>query len=441
MKPPVALTIAGSDSGGGAGIQADLKTFAAYDVHGLSVITSVTAQNSAGVRGSHDTPADFVGSQIDAVVEDFDVKWAKTGMVSNSKIIETIGDKAKEQDFGLVVDPVMVAADGSRLLEEEAVEEMKNFLTGSELVTPNTIEAGVLAGTDVETVENMKEAAERISELGPEGVLIKGGHLDTEKIINVLFREGEFTIFEEPRVPTPKVHGTGCAFSAAITAGLAKGFELEKAIEEAGDFMVDSIRGRLSVGGGSESVNPMARYWKVTSGSREIEEVQRAAKELVNSPEFARLIPEVGTNVAMAPEGARGRDEVVGLTGRIIKVDGRPYLGGVPAPGGSEHVANIIITARKYDPSIRAAMNVRYSERILEKCRELDLGIQEFDRENEPPGVKTMEWGTERAIEKAGGVPNLIYDEGSVGKEPMIRILGEKATEVGKTALRIAEII
>lgn len=437
MKFNVALTIAGSDSGGGAGIQADLKTFSALEVHGLCVLTSVTAQNSRGVEAISDVPADFVGRQIDVVAGDFDMNWAKTGMLSSGEIIRKVRERVSAHDIDLVVDPVMVAADGSPLLSEDALGEMKDFLSEAKLVTPNTVEASVLSEMSVDNLRDMRKSAEKIAELGPEAVLIKGGHLNTPKIHNLLLRDDEFTEFEGPRVPAQKVHGTGCAFSAAITAELAKGREIQSAIDEAGKFMTDAIRGRMEIGGGTDIVNPMAGLWKVTGDGEEIEEVQKAAKGLANTPEFSELIPEVGTNIAMAPKDAETVEDVVGLTGRIVKSGDRPHMSGLPAPGGSGHVGNLVLTAMKHDPEIRAGMNVRFSEEILERCRDLDLTISSFDRRNEPEGVKTMRWGTERAIEKFGAVPDVIYDRGAVGKEPMIRILGERATDVSEVSLRI----
>lgn len=441
MEPDVALTIAGSDSGGGAGIQADLKTFAALEVHGLSVITSVTAQNTQKVEGISDLPSEFVGEQIDAIAEDFEVEWAKTGMVSNAEIIDVIRNKAQEYGIKLVVDPVMAAASGSPLLEEDALEELKRFLGDVELVTPNIEEANKLSGTEINSVEEMKVAAEKIGALGPENVLIKGGHLETAEVHNILFQGEEFTELKVERVPISSAHGTGCAFSAAITAELAKGSDIKPAVQRAGNFMVDAIKGRLNIGRGIETVNPMARMWKVTGDGEEIENVQKAVKSLTNFPKFGQLIPEVGVNVAMAPESTSKKDEVIGLTGRIVKVDGRPYLSGIPAPGGSEHVANFVLTATKHNPKIRAGMNLKFSEKILEKFQNLDLKISSFNRNEEPQEVKTMKWGTEKAIEKIGEVPDVIYDRGSVGKEPMIRLLGRSATEVSELALKVARTL
>lgn len=358
-------------------------------------------------------------------------------MVSKREIIKTIGEKADEHGLNLVVDPVMVSATGSPLLEKEALDELKNLVNKAKIVTPNIKEAEELSGLEIKTVEEMEKAAKKISKLGPEAVLVKGGHLDTENIYNLLHREGETVRFEEPRISAGEIHGTGCTFSAAITGFLAKGENLETAVRKGGEFMVDAVKGRIDTGEGAEIVNPMARNWKITRGSPEVMEVQRAAKNLAESPEFGRLIPEVGTNIAMAPKNAEERKDVVGLTGRIVKVDERPHLSGTAAPEGSEHVANIVLTAMKHDKNVRAGMNIKFSEAILKACRNMGLKMSRFDREKEPEDVKTMKWGTEKAIRKIGEVPDAIYDRGAIGKEPMIRLLGEKASKVSKIALQI----
>lgn len=437
MKPTTALTIAGSDSGGGAGIQADLKTFAAFEVHGLCVITSLTAQNTQEVKGISNTPKEFVGKQIDTIMEDFDIKWAKTGMVSETGIIDTIIDKKLEYDINLVVDPVMKAASGSDLLEKNAINALKDLIAEAELVTPNIPEAEKLTGTKIKDIEDMQTAAEKIAALGPKNILIKGGHLEESKITNLLLHGNDFTEFQTERIDVSDIHGTGCVFSAAITSELAKKTKLQTAVKKASDFMVDAIKKRLKIGKGPETVNPMARIWKVAWDGKESEEVQKAAKKLVSKPKFEVLIPEVGTNIAMAPRNAQRREDVIGLTGRIIKVDGKPYLSGSPAAGGSKHIADIVMTLMKHDPEYRAAMNIRYSEKILDKCRDLGFEMSSFDRENEPADVETMKWGTEKALEKFEGIPDLIYDKGDVGKEAMIRLFGKKAAEVSEKAIQI----
>lgn len=239
-----ALTIAGSDSGGGAGIQADLKTFAAFNVYGMSAITSVTAQNTVGVTAIYDITPEMVGRQIEAVLEDIGMDAAKTGMLSNSNIIETVADKIKKYHLErLVTDPVMVAKSGSPLLQEEA----RTTLIGKLLplvyvVTPNIFEAEIISGISIKNIKDAEKAASLIYEKGPRNVLMKGGHLLAEKAIDILFDGSEYFYYEAERIDTKNTHGTGCTLSAAITAGLAKGLDVRGAIEIAKDYMSRAIR-------------------------------------------------------------------------------------------------------------------------------------------------------------------------------------------------------
>lgn len=439
---PCAITIAGSDSGGGAGIEADLKTFAALNVHGLCVLTAVTAQNTLGVEDVFELPSDFVLKQLETVMKDFDVKWAKTGMLSNSDIINAV--KAGIKKFGLrvVADPVMIAATGAPLLKMDAIEALKDLLPYVELVTPNVPEAENLSGLKIKNRQDMRKAAKAISKLGPDGVVIKGGHLPTPEVIDLIYLGGKFVELKVPRMPLKgESHGTGCSFSAAITAELANGKSAIDAIKSAKEFITQAIAKRLDVGKGVKPVNPMASLMLEAEKGRALDEIWKAAQMLVSDQKFVELLPEVGSNIAVALQGAKKVSEVVGLSGRIVKVAGRAHLTGFPTLGGSEHMANLALTAMSYDPKVRAALNVKFSDKIIRACRQLNLKIAEFKREDEPKGVKTMVWGTEQAIRKMGEVPDIIFDRGAPGKEAMVRILGRSALDVAKTALKISKML
>jgi len=437
MKPVSALTIAGSDSGGGAGIQADLKTFSAFEVHGLTAITSLTAQNSQGVEEIQHIPSEFVGQQIETTMKDFEVDWAKTGMIGKKDTIEIIIEKTEQYGLNLVVDPVMEAASGDPLLEMGAMGALKDLISKAKLVTPNLNEASELSEIKINSVEKMKDAAVDISRMGCENVLIKGGHLDEPEIHNVLLNKNDLIEYETEKIDIGDIHGTGCTFSAAITAELAKGADIKSAVKKLGDFMVDAVKKRLEIGKGNPTINPMAKIWKVGSKGKDIKEVESATKKLVDQQNFEKLIPQVGINIVKAPKNAQSTDEVIGLTGRIIVVNEKPYLSGVPKAGGSKHMANFVMSALKHDMSRRAAMNIKYSERILNKCKDLGFKVGEFDREKEPDGENTMRWGPDQVVEKLGKLPDIIYDEGAVGKEAMIRITGETAADVSEKALKI----
>lgn len=251
-----ALTVAGSDSGGGAGIQADLKTFAAFGVYGTSALTAVTAQNTVEVVAIAEVPEEVVAAQIDAILEDIGADAAKTGMLVSPSIIATVADRFEAWGVtNLVVDPVMVAKSGDRLLQIEAIDELKSTLLPLALVvTPNLPEAEVLSGLTIQTEADAREAAKVIAALGPRYVVIKGGHrLDAP--IDIVFDGRDYLDLPAERIDTPNTHGTGCTFSAAITAELALGRAPLDAISSAKAFVVDALRSSYAIGSGHSPVN------------------------------------------------------------------------------------------------------------------------------------------------------------------------------------------
>jgi hydroxymethylpyrimidine/phosphomethylpyrimidine kinase len=262
MLIPKALTIAGSDSGGGAGIQADLKTFSAFRVFGMSVITAVTAQNSIGVQGVENLPPAFVARQLRSVLEDFGADAAKCGMLSTAPIIEAVAAELTERRIEkLVVDPVMVAKSGDRLLQPDAGAALADrILPLALVVTPNLPEAEVLAGMRVAEPEDMEEAARRIHLMGPRYVLVKGGHLKGDAT-DLLWNGREFTRFTGPRLDSPNTHGTGCTFSAAIAAGLARGQALGDAIRSAKAYVTRAIREGFQAGRGVGQLRHFIPDW------------------------------------------------------------------------------------------------------------------------------------------------------------------------------------
>jgi hydroxymethylpyrimidine/phosphomethylpyrimidine kinase len=247
-----ALTIAGSDSGAGAGIQADLKTFAAHGVYGTSAITAVTAQNTLGVTMFEAVSADLVTAQIEAVVSDIGAHAAKTGMLANAAIVEAVSAAVAALEVPLlVVDPVMIAKSGDPLIDQDAVGSLKTeLLRQAFLVTPNIPEAEALSGVTIQRDEDRHEAARRIAALGVTAVLIKGGHFPTDDIRDLLYERGEFIEFRHARVPGRHTHGTGCTFSAAITAQLALGRTLPDAISLAQRYVAEAIRHAPDLGRG-----------------------------------------------------------------------------------------------------------------------------------------------------------------------------------------------
>jgi hydroxymethylpyrimidine/phosphomethylpyrimidine kinase len=253
---PTALTIAGSDPSGGAGIQADLKTFSSLDVYGMSVIAALTAQNTQGVRDVMHVPADFVGLQLDAVLTDIPPAAVKTGMLGTAAVVDIVAHKIRRHGVtNLVVDPVMVSSSGVHLLEHAGEDMLKRALLPLALVvTPNLSEAAVLTGTQVNGLQEMEEAARRLHRMGARNVLIKGGHLEGDAV-DVFFDGSRMQRLSSPRASTTDLHGTGCVLSAAITAWLACGVPLDDAVQRAKRYVTEAIENSLRLGKGTGPVN------------------------------------------------------------------------------------------------------------------------------------------------------------------------------------------
>ncbi|GGE25774.1 hydroxymethylpyrimidine/phosphomethylpyrimidine kinase [Marinithermofilum abyssi] len=247
------LTIAGSDSGGGAGIQADLKTFQERGVFGTSVITAITAQNTLGVHGVYPQELSAVEAQLDAVLSDIGTDAAKTGMLFSAELIQLVARKIQEYSVpSLVIDPVMIAKGGAPLLKKEAVEALRKVLLPlGAVITPNVPEASeLLGGRRIEGVKEMEEAAKELYQLGPKAVVVKGGHLDGEQSVDVLFDGEKWYHFASDRIETRHTHGTGCTFSACIAAEMAKGRTIPEAVRTAKDFITHAIQHSLEIGKG-----------------------------------------------------------------------------------------------------------------------------------------------------------------------------------------------
>lgn len=251
------LTIAGSDSGGGAGVQADIKAIHANGGYATTVITSITAQNTREITRSHDLPSDLVEAQLDAVFSDFEVSAIKTGMLSSSTIVNTVSRKLCESGAqNIVIDPVMISKSSFSLLDTEAIDSLKtNLIPLAQLITPNLHEAELLAERKIETLEDAKRAAEIIRNYGCGAVLVKGGHLPGDRSTDVLYHDGNFTLFDEERIDTKNTHGTGCTYSAAIATHLAHGLNMVKSIGRAKEYITNAIRGALDIGHGHGPTN------------------------------------------------------------------------------------------------------------------------------------------------------------------------------------------
>ncbi len=436
------LTIAGSDSGGGAGIQADLKTITVLGGFGMSVITALTAQNTLGVQGIHEVPEDFVEKQFDSVATDIGIDAAKTGMLASCRILKVVAKKIREYKIDkLVVDPVMVAKGGARLIKNDArISLIEELLPLALVITPNIPEAEVLSEVKISSPDDMKRSAEIIYNQGAKNVVIKGGHL-TGDAIDILYDGENFHEFVSERIKTKNRHGTGCTYSAAIAVGLAEGKSVFEAVKRAKKYITDAIRFSLNIGKGHGPTNHFAPVLQESRRYRCIEALASALQRLKDK-KCGNIIPEVQSNLGYALPYACGKDDVVAIPGRIIRVgeDARTLCN--PAFGASRHIAAIILTAMKYDKDYRCAMNIRFSEDIINICRESGYDIDSFNRSDEPKEIKakegsSLEWGTDSILSRRNIIPDIIFDSGDIGKEPMIRILGRDPDDVVEKALNI----
>ncbi len=440
------LTVAGSDSGGGAGIQADLKTIAVLGGYGMSAITALTAQNTVGVQGVHPVPVDFIAMQMESVLSDIGADAAKTGMLATPEIVDIVVSLIAKYDIRpLVVDPVMVAKSGDSLLDADARQMIRTALLPlATAVTPNLQEAEILSGRSLRNLDEMKGAARRIHDLGPNFVVVKGGHLEG-RAVDLLFDGETFQNFDVPRLNQRNTHGTGCTFSAALALFLAENAPISEAVEKAKRFIARTIAAGLNIGAGHGPTNPYAEILQLREHEAAPDELTRSVA-LLAEHKIGGLIPEVRSNFGYALTGAEDYRDIAAFPGRISQIGEDIVVYKSPVFGASRHIARVILAAMKHHPHLKSALNIRYHPTVLDACKKIGLQSAFFARSREPGEIKaregsTLEWGTDDALKRCNGVPDLVFDEGETGKEPMIRVLGENPMNVAKKVIRIKQNI
>ncbi len=443
FSPPVCLTIAGSDSGGGAGIQADLKAMEAAGVFGTTVITAVTAQHTQGVDRSFVLPIEEIRAQLEAVTGDIAVDAVKTGMLATRPVIELVTAFAREADIPLVVDPVMVAASGDRLLDADAEDAYAELIREATVVTPNTDEAAVLTGREITSPADATAAAEALVNTGANAALVKGGHLDGEQVTNVLATTDETCTFHHRRIDSAATHGSGCTLASTIAARIAHGDGLQAAVETALERMNRAVRYPIDIGAGPGTVNHLASIRNDAALPGVINGVREVVTEFV-AADVSVLVPEVGMNVVGATPYAEDRRDTAAVEGRITRTATgiRPNLG--VARGASSHVARFLLASREFVPTLQYCVNCRFDDDIEVALAELGWETAEYDREHEPDEDaegQTMQWGAAAAFETAPTTPVAVIDRGAHGKEPIVKLLAsDTATLTGRT-LTLAETV
>ncbi len=431
IKQKTVMSIGGSDPSGGAGIQTDLKAFNLLGLHGTTTITSITVQNTQQVSRVQPLSTDLIEEQIDALMQDFDIQTVKTGLLCNNDIISLVGKKTKEYNWTLIVDPVLGATTGDQLADIKEINTLQtNLLPQSFLITPNLHEAETLTNTSIKSIKDMKEAAVQLKEMGATHVLIKGGHLQTKQAKDLLYDGKQYHQYSLPFIPEKKAHGSGCTLSALITSYLALGKNIADAVNHSKHLLWQMIQEGFFPGKGVDILStspPILQHAPRPMSSIEHFKVwhllQQSIKHICTELPLL-FVPEVGINIGYALPNATTADEICALNGRIIKKkNGVPQCGQL-CYGGSKHIASIILAAMNQHPTSRSAMNIRYTKENLSYCEQTDLTLASFHRADQPETIdSTMEWGTTQAIQNQSTIPDLIFDLGSIGKEPMIRII------------------
>ncbi|PSP92428.1 bifunctional hydroxymethylpyrimidine kinase/phosphomethylpyrimidine kinase [Halobacteriales archaeon QS_1_68_44] len=440
IEKPVVLTVAGSDSGGGAGIQADLKTIEATGGFGVSALTAVTAQNTTGVESTHVLPVDELEAQLDAVLSDFDVRAVKTGMLATTELVETVTEYAADLERPLVVDPVMVAATGDRLLTESAEAAYEDLVAAATLVTPNVDEAAVLTDVEPEDEAGARLAGQRLLSTGADAALVKGGHIPGEEVLDVLVAEDHIETARHPRIDTDATHGSGCALSAAVATRLAHGEALVNAVGRSVAFMERAVRYHHDIGEGPGAVHHLVALRNEATREATAEAVTGAVRRFERENVRA-LVPEVGMNVVGATPYAEGTDETAAVEGRVTKT-----LEGVRANRGvrfdaSSHVARFLLSAREYRPGLRFAVNCWFDDGVEAALESLGWPVAEYDRAAEPDDADgTMDWGARQAFAD-GERPVAVVDRGAVGKEPMTKLVAEEAATLAERVLDLKRAV
>jgi len=435
VSPPVVLTIAGSDSGGGAGIQADLKTAEAGGAFGTSVITSVTAQNTTGVASTHTLPVEEIDAQAEAVLSDFDVSAVKTGMLATSEVIDLVRERVAAADAPAVVDPVMVAASGDRLLEPDAETAYEQLVAESTLVTPNADEAAVLTGIEVADSADAQQAGEALVEMGADGALVKGGHVPGEDVVDVLVTADSVETVRHPRVDTNATHGSGCTLSSAIATRLAYGDDLSPAVRTGIDLLARAVRYNVDVGEGPGAVHHMVAARDRAERQPTAERVAEVVAQFVTR-DVSPLVPETGMNVVGATPYAEVPAECAAVDGRITRtLDGVAASGGVRF-GASNRVATTLLAARERDANRRFAVGCRLDGETEAALDEIEGAVAEYDGDAAP-----SDRALRRALAETDERATAVVDRGGMGREGSLTLLAADSATLADQTVTLLDAV
>ena len=414
------LTIGGSDSSSGAGIQSDIRTFSDFGVYGFTVITAITSQNTTDVSNIEPVSVKSLKSQLDSILSDFHIDAIKIGMVYNSVIIKVIHSKLCNCHVPIIVDPIIKSTTGVTLLKKNALNNYKKIIIPlAHVITPNKYEAKILSG-----VTNVREAAKKIQKFGAESVIITGASTSKGKISDfILEKDREYKV--TGKIIPVRNHGSGCNYSASIAVSLAKQNPLRYAVTTAKNYVYNSIKNSKNIGKGVRIT-----HQKVSTEKMELLESINNFKQIKN---VHKIIPECQTNFVFAKKKSKTLRDVLGVSGRLVKSGKEVITAGEIIYGGSHHVGTAVIEVNKKFPNIRSGINIKFNSKIISKAKRCGLTTLNYDRNKEPKKSKQKEglsikWGINFALKTKS--PDIIYHKGDIGKEPMILVFGETPDDV-----------
>jgi hydroxymethylpyrimidine kinase / phosphomethylpyrimidine kinase / thiamine-phosphate diphosphorylase len=433
-----ALTIAGSDSSGGAGIQADIKTFSALGFYCSTVITILTAQNTETVSDIFITPSKFFSNQLSFTINDIKPDIIKIGVLYDNSIIDVVHDSLFQSKIPIVLDPVLFSGTGIKLLKDSAYDNFKKkIIPISLIITPNLQEAEILSGNIISSEKELIESAYKIIELGINNVIIKGGYdvAANSKIFDILLEKDSNSITKvyNNRLKIGETHGTGCNFSSSLASFIGKGYKIKESFFLANAYVKEGLMNVQKIGKGVGITNPLFNLYENSSKYKILYNLNNSIKILEEIKNFYLLIPETKTNFVYSLENPKNHADVAGVLGRITNIGEKIRIPNVVEFGASSHVANAVISANRFNKLLRAAINIKNDDKILEICK-TNFTCSFYSREDELPENKNKEglsisWGIRIALEK---IPDaeIVFHSGDYGKEPMIILFGKNPQDI-----------
>jgi hydroxymethylpyrimidine/phosphomethylpyrimidine kinase len=422
------LSIAGSDPSSGAGIQSDIKTFTDLGAYAFTVITSITSQNTSKFGKIEPISPKMIKSQIDTIFSDFKVDAIKIGMVYNSEAIKAIYSKLSKMKIPIILDPVITSTTGGKLLENDAIcDFIKYLIPLSYVITPNVSEATHLSRIQIKSKYDLQRCAIKLQSLGAKNIVITGISIEKNKISDFVLDNSKYHLISGHKINQVN-HGSGCNFSSALTVAIASGKNMLNAVKFAKKYTYNSIRSSKKIGKGIS----------ITHSAQSVQNkkiLRDAINDFQNLKNIYSIIPECQTNFVYSKEKIKTIQDILGVSGRIVKSGKDVIVAGSIEYGGSKHVASALLEIRKKFPQIRAAVNIKYDPHLIHLGQKNGFVVKSYNRVREPSNIKRKEdksvsWGIKQAIKNSYIPPDMIFHKGDLGKEPMTIIFGTNPRQV-----------